>query len=329
MKRLADSRDEPASWAMSACVIVDEHVAGAGALALRLAHEPVEHHRDAALDRLEGLAGEALVGLAQAPAERDDELDRDVGVLAQQAAHVGAQDGDRVHVVERLDRGRAQLVVEHRQLAEDVARAEVRERDDAPVGVLAHGAGVAGAHDVAGVAGVALAEDDVVAGERARNRDLDHALQVVGRQRLEDRHLPQESDALLCSGHVGRLNGLGAVGLLRSAGRRRRGGGRRAPRRAWRSRSGRPAPGPLGEVGGPHLQDGVGEAELEDRAGDGRRRPTGFRPRCAPTPGGRRARRSGARSSAARSRSSRRRPCRSRGCARCSCGPARCGGCAG
>ena len=47
------------------------------------------------------------------------------------------QDGDGLHVVERLDRGRAQLVVEHRQLAEDVAGPEVRERDDAPVGVLA------------------------------------------------------------------------------------------------------------------------------------------------------------------------------------------------
>ena len=68
MKRLADSRDDPASWAMSACVIVTSTSLAAGALALRLAHEPVEHHRDAALDGLEGLAGEALVGLAQAPA---------------------------------------------------------------------------------------------------------------------------------------------------------------------------------------------------------------------------------------------------------------------
>ena len=134
MKRLADSRDEPASWAMSACVMVTSTSLAAGALALRLAHEPVEHHRDAALDRLEGLAGEALVGLAQAPAQRDDELDRDVGVLAQQAAHVGAQDGDGLHLVERLDRGRAQLVVEHRELAEDVAGAEVRERDMRPSG---------------------------------------------------------------------------------------------------------------------------------------------------------------------------------------------------
>ena len=101
---------------------------------------------------------------------------------------------------------------------------------DAPVGMLADRAGVAGAHDVARVAGVALAEDHVMAGERARHRDLDHALQVVRCQRLEDRHLPQQSYALLCSGHAGRLNGLGAVGLPRSAARRRTGGARRAPR---------------------------------------------------------------------------------------------------
>ena len=54
---------------------------------------------------------------------------------------------------------RAALVVEHRQLAEDVAGAEVRQRDRAAVGVLADGAGVPGADDVARVALVALAED--------------------------------------------------------------------------------------------------------------------------------------------------------------------------
>ena len=54
--------------------------------------------------------------------------------------------------VERLDRRRAALVVEHRQLAEDVAGAEVRERDRAAVGVLADRPRVAAAHDVAGVA---------------------------------------------------------------------------------------------------------------------------------------------------------------------------------
>src|SRR3712207_8033194 len=49
----------------------------------------------------------SLVGGSQPSPERDDELDRDVGVLAHQAAHVGAEDRQRVQLVERLDRRRA------------------------------------------------------------------------------------------------------------------------------------------------------------------------------------------------------------------------------
>ena len=92
-----------------------------------------------------------------------------------------AEDRDRLDVVERLDRGRAPLVVEHRQLAEDVAGAEVRQRDRAAVGVLADRAGVAGAHDVARVRLVALAEDHALTGlEPARDGHLDHALRSSG-----------------------------------------------------------------------------------------------------------------------------------------------------
>ena len=47
-----------------------EDVALARALGLRLAHELAEHAGDAALHGLEGLAREALVGLAQPAAER-------------------------------------------------------------------------------------------------------------------------------------------------------------------------------------------------------------------------------------------------------------------
>ena len=142
-KRLADSREDPASSAILACVTCTSTSRVAGALGLRLRREPAEHPGDAALHGLERLAREPLVRLAQPPAERDHELDRDVGVLAQQPAHVGAGDRDRVDGVERLDRRRAALVVEHRKLAEDVARPEVGERDHAPVGVLAQRAGVA------------------------------------------------------------------------------------------------------------------------------------------------------------------------------------------
>ena len=89
-------------------------------------------------------------------------------------------DRDRLDVVERLDRRRSALVVEHRELAEDVAGAEVGERDRAAVGVLAHRARVAAAHDVARVARVALAEDDLSGGEAPRDRDVGDAPQVVG-----------------------------------------------------------------------------------------------------------------------------------------------------
>ena len=69
----------------------------------------------------------------------------------------------------------ALLVVEHRQLAEDVAGPEVGERDRAAVDVLADRAGVAAADDVARVGRVALAEDHGAAGEVARDGDVGDA----------------------------------------------------------------------------------------------------------------------------------------------------------
>jgi hypothetical protein len=123
------------------------------------------------------------------------------GVLAQEAAHVRARDGDRLDRVERLDRRRAPFGVEHGQLAEDVAGAEVRERDRAPVDVLAHGARVAAADDVAGVALVALAEDDLLRVEAPRHRDLRDPAQVLGPERLEHGHGAQQRDAVLQPRH--------------------------------------------------------------------------------------------------------------------------------
>ena len=123
-------------------------------------------------------ASRSLVSRKRRPSDAS-ELDRDLRVLAQQAAHVAAEDRDRLGVVERLDRRRAPLVVEHRQLAEDVAGTEVGERDRAAVGVLAHGASSAVAHDVTRAALVALAEDDLSGYELARNRDFRHARKLV------------------------------------------------------------------------------------------------------------------------------------------------------
>src|SRR5438067_13510818 len=79
-------------------------------------------------------------------------------MLAKQPAHVRGQNRDRLHGFGRLDGGGAPFVVEHRQLAEDVAGAEVRERDRAAVGVLAYGSRMPRAHDIAGASLIALAE---------------------------------------------------------------------------------------------------------------------------------------------------------------------------
>ena len=176
---------------MSACVAVTRTSRSPGALRLRLRDELAEHRRDAALHRLEGLAGDALVRRPQAAAERDDELRGDLRVLAQQAAHVRAADREGLDLVERLDGCRSPLVVEHGKLAEDVTGTEVRERDDAAVGIRADGAGMTAAHDVARVARVALPEDHLVGLEAAGDGDGRDVAQVGGRQRLEDRH-PRE-----------------------------------------------------------------------------------------------------------------------------------------
>ena len=73
------------------------------------------------------------------------------------------------------------------------------ERDLAAVGVLADRPRVAGADDVARVRLVALAEHDLARAEAPRVADLGHQLEVVGRQRREDRHLAEELDRLLCA----------------------------------------------------------------------------------------------------------------------------------
>src|SRR5205085_1516547 len=104
---------------------------------------------------------------------------------------------------------RTVLVLEHRQLAEDVARTEVRERDRATVGMLADGARVAGAHDVAGVALVALAEDDLPRLVPARHGDLGDARKLLGPERLERRDAGEQRDRVLHArrGHMSYVSG--------------------------------------------------------------------------------------------------------------------------
>ena len=104
--------------------------------------------------------------------------DRQLRALEHQPPHVRAEQRQRLDVVDRLDGGRALLVVEHRQLAEDVAGAERGQRDLAAVAVLADGARVAGADHVARVRVVALAEYRLAGREAPRVREVGHAAQV-------------------------------------------------------------------------------------------------------------------------------------------------------
>ena len=112
----------------------------------------------------------------------------------QEPAHVVAEDRAGADPVDRLHGGGAALVVEHRQLAEEVARAEGRQGDRAPVGMLADGARVAAADDVAGVAGIALAKDDLPRLEAARHGKLRDAGELARAERLEDGDAREEGD---------------------------------------------------------------------------------------------------------------------------------------
>src|SRR5262249_37181344 len=128
----------------------------------------------------------------------------DVWVLAEQPPHVAAEDRDHLGPLDRLHRRRAALVIEHRQLAEDVAQTELRERDRAAVLVLADRAHMPRAHAVAGVALIALAEHDLAGIELPRHRDLSHTRELLLGERREHRHPFEQGDRVLARrGHSG------------------------------------------------------------------------------------------------------------------------------
>ena len=77
------------------------------------------------------------VGGAQPPDQPGDQLQRDLRVAGEQRPHVAGRQRQQLAVGQRLGAGRALVAVEHRQLAEDLPRAEGGEGDRAPVGVLA------------------------------------------------------------------------------------------------------------------------------------------------------------------------------------------------
>ena len=109
----------------------------------------------------------------------------------------GTEHRDHVGRLDRFHGRRAPLVLEHRELSEDVARAEARQRDRAAVSVVTRGARVAATHDVAGVARVALAEHDLAGLEAPRHRQLGDPLEVAGHERGENGHPPEQLHDLL------------------------------------------------------------------------------------------------------------------------------------
>ena len=194
--RLAASREVPASWARSACVERTTTSAGwsgaasppgacpsrparparprrgsrpSGTTGARCGHSPHEASRRAPARSFTAISGCSFSSRLRSPARIATARRRD-----------------------RLHRGRAHLPAEHRQLAEDLAGADVGERDRAPVGVLTGDARLPALQHVTGVAGVALAQDDRAGRIVARHRDAGNLLQLRLRQLREQRHAPQQ-----------------------------------------------------------------------------------------------------------------------------------------
>ena len=166
-KRLALSREVPASWAISAWVARISDVASprrpppgarstwaSSAPATRPATVWKDCWSSRSLARRSRSASAASIFSAISGLER---ITRWMSPREQ---------GHERGVLERLGRGRARLAAEHGQLAEDGARAELGQRQGAPVHVLAPDAHRAAADHVARVARVALAEDHLA---RARS----------------------------------------------------------------------------------------------------------------------------------------------------------------
>ena len=192
--------------ARSACVAVIEHVALARALGARLLDELGEHGGDAALHGLEGLAARAARWPRAAGGRaRSTSLTAMLRVARASAARMS---GPRIASTSRSS---IASTVAERRSSSNIASSpkmspgpNVRERDLAAVGVLAHRARVAGAHDVARVGVVALAEDDLARGEARAGRRPSATRPRSSRAELrEHRHAAEQLGGVLgAGGHV-------------------------------------------------------------------------------------------------------------------------------
>ena len=131
--------------------------------------------------------------------------------------HLARRQRQQLAVDQGFDAGRADLAVEHRELAEDVPRAEGREGDRPPIGVLAGDPEASRADDVAGVGAVALMEDAGRGREGAGDGDPGEALQLPLLEVGEERHAAQQLDRglrLLCLPHRGDYRSIAALSGL-------------------------------------------------------------------------------------------------------------------
>ena len=108
------------------------------------------------------------------------------GLRRDQPLHVGGQERHGRSGLDRLGGGGARLSAEHRQLAEEHARAELREGDHAPVLMLAREHHGARPQQVTGIANVALAEDHLTLLPVARHGHLGHLVQLALLEIAED-----------------------------------------------------------------------------------------------------------------------------------------------
>ena len=122
------------------------------------------------------------------PAEVEQIVGGCVTQAGEQAANVACRQGEELGLGERLDARGTRLAVEHRELAEDVARSEGGKRDRSSVGMLSRHTQVAGAHHEAGVRVISLVEDTDPRWERARDRDSRDPFEVLAGELGEERY---------------------------------------------------------------------------------------------------------------------------------------------
>jgi hypothetical protein len=179
----------------------DEHVLLRCAVGLARDRLGEQRARHAAGHGLERLLEQSLVRAAHPLGEAGEQLQRDVGIAGDQPLDVGGEERHGGRGLDRLGGGGARLPAEHRQLAEEHARAQLREGHHAPVLVLAREHHRARSQQVAGVPNVALAEDHLALLPVARHGHLSHLVQLAVLEVAEDLGVGKKASRVLPGGH--------------------------------------------------------------------------------------------------------------------------------